>query len=582
MNAHVVVRQHAGLVTTHLAWATVLAGALVTHLAWAEPATIEPLHGFSGPDGSRPAGALLSASDGNFYGTTQTGGAAGSGTVFQLTPAGTLTPLYAFSGGSGTRPSAALIEGSDGNFYGTTSISGTTDNGTVYRFAADGSVTVLHSFSGPDGARSAAALIEANDGNFYGTTTNGGAAGLGTLFRLTPDGSLTTLHSFSGFDGANPQAALLQGSDGNLYGTTRNGGEADFGTVFRITPSGELTQLHVFSSGFGTGAYPTAPLIEASDGNFYGTTSQGSDQPFVSVCPFVIGCGTVFRITPEGTLTTIHAFNGSDGEAPGSALLQASDGYLYGTTSYGGRTDDGTLFRVSPDGAFATLHMFNGADGAIPTVSLVEADSGRLLGATYFGGVADRGSVYAINVPAGVFLTVLRTGTGSGTVTSTPASIDCGDSCSNAFAPGSEITLTASPAAGSAFTGWDGICTGTGTGSCTLTLAEDTNLSATFTNMVPNDPNLIAPKGRINTKTPTYRWHASEYATAYTLLVLDSSGLKILQNFTAAEANCVNVGSECSVTPANALASGTGNWRVRATNSFGVSPWSTPLFFRAP
>jgi uncharacterized repeat protein (TIGR03803 family) len=178
-------------------------------------------------------------------------------------------------------------------------------------------------------------VIQASDGNFYGTTFEGGA-GYGTFFKITSGGTLTTLHSFVGTDGDEPSAPLVQASDGYFYGTTNLGGAYGYGAVFQVSPGGAVTTLHSFD--FTDGAYPTAALIQAMDGNLYGTTMGGGS----GACSF--GCGTVFKIPPSGTLTTLHSFDGTDGGNPVAPLVQTpltdfptGNGNLYGTTSAGGR-----------------------------------------------------------------------------------------------------------------------------------------------------------------------------------------------------------------------------------------------------
>ena len=238
----------------------------------------------------------MQGSDGNFYGTTIAGGAQGNGTVFKITPTGTLTTLYNFCYESSCPqyPQAALVQGSDGNFYGTTPVGGTTYNGTVYEITPSGALTTLYNFCSQtnctDGSKPYAGLVQATDGDFYGTTIAGGAQGNGTIFKITPSGTLTTLYSFcsqSGCDYGLAEAGLIQATDGNFYGTTDLGA----GTVFTITPSGTFTTLYSFCSdpNCADGTSPLAALVQATNGNFYGTTSEGgaSDN-----CPG--GCGTVF------------------------------------------------------------------------------------------------------------------------------------------------------------------------------------------------------------------------------------------------------------------------------------------------
>jgi len=314
-------------------------------------------------DGESPRAGLVQASDGNFYGTTSGGGggvycAFGCGTVFRITPSGTLTTLHSFNGSDGVDPLGALVQASDGNFYGTTADGGASDYcgywgcGTVFKITPSGTLTTLYSFCSQancaDGEGPLAGLVQASDGNFYGTTGGGGANDAGTVFKITPSGTLTTLHSFNGSDGVGPSAALVQATDGNVYGTTLFGGsggcDSGCGTVFKITPSGALTTLHSFAGYPTEGANPFAGLVQASDGNFYGTTYNGGANS--SCSPPYYGCGTVFKITPSGTLTTLHSFNGSDGAGPTATQVQASDGNFYGTTYLGAAGNFGTVFRL--------------------------------------------------------------------------------------------------------------------------------------------------------------------------------------------------------------------------------------------
>ena len=265
------------------------------------------LHNFDGTDGGYPVAPLVQGSDGNLYGTTSRFGANGAGTVFKMAPNGTLTTLYNLcaQGGSnctdGSYPSAGLVQASDGNFYGTTISGGTNDNGiggTVFKITPSGTLTTLYSFcSQPncaDGAVLYAGLVQTSDGNLNGTTYEGGTtnnncpSGCGTIFKITPSGVLTTLHSFDGTDGSAPGAGL-QASDGNFYGVTGGGTNSD-GTVFKITPNGTLTTLHSFD---GTDGEGPSGLLQASDGNFYGTTYGGGTT--TNNCPS--GCGTVFSLS---------------------------------------------------------------------------------------------------------------------------------------------------------------------------------------------------------------------------------------------------------------------------------------------
>ena len=380
--------------------------------------TAENLYSFgsSSPDAMGPAGVLVQGGDGNFYGTTFTGGAAlagcsggaattnpfyvGCGTVFKITPTGEETVLHLFAAApaDGANPEV-LIQGNDGNFYGTTATGGANNLGTVFKLTPGGVETILYSFKGGSDGAGGQGLVQASDGNFYGTTGGGGANGAGTVFRLTPEGVETILYAFSGTsyagpDGANPVGQLVQGSDGNFYGVTELGGlpspvvnnTTTCGTVFKVTPEGIETILHRFSGP--DGQYPEAGLIQGSDGNFHGTTSGNNTSS-----------GTVFRVTPEGAETTLYTFNpanGVDGAAPLASLIQGSDGNFYGTTSGGGTNLSGTAFQLTPSGVETVLYSFPKSSVPGPDTNLVQGIDGNLYGASFYGGAYDEGYFFSL------------------------------------------------------------------------------------------------------------------------------------------------------------------------------------------
>lgn len=354
--------------------------------------------GFGGGDGAFPGASLVQGTDGNFYGTTTTGGGAGnSGTVFKLDSSGNLTTLHRFDGADGAFPNGSLIQATDGNFYGTTASGGASGyDGTVFRMDSSGNLTTLASFTGGlDGSDPQAGLIQATDGSFYGTTRfGGGATGDGTIFRMDSSGTLTTLHGFAGTDGAYPNASLIQGGDGNFYGTTSVGGANGYGTVFKTDAAGNVTTLYSFADGL-DGASPQAGLIQAADGNFYGTTSgeDGSDAG---------GQSTVFKTDSLGNLTTLYRFTGgSDGYSPVAGLIQARDGNFYGTTAGGGANNNGTVFRIDSSGGLTTLHSFMSlSDGRYPAASLLQASDGHFYGTTSDGGSRGGGAVFEIDAPS--------------------------------------------------------------------------------------------------------------------------------------------------------------------------------------
>jgi uncharacterized repeat protein (TIGR03803 family) len=398
------------------------------------------LHSFDYTDGQEPFAALVQATNGDLYGTALVGGANlgygyGSGTVFKITPSGTLTTLYNFCPqglpcADGISPYGRLVQAPNGDLYGTT----WNASGNIFKITPSGTLAPLYEFCShfvgglcTDGENPQAGLVRASDGDFYGTTFYGGVNGVypggGTVFKITPSGTLTTLYSFcsqSGCtDGENPASTLVQATNGIFYGTTSGGGACmrGCGTIFKVTQSGTLTTLHSFcaQSGCPDGGVPGA-LIQATDGAFYGTTENGGAN----------GQGTVFKVTPSGKLTTLHSFcsqgaypDCTDGYYPSQALIQATDGAFYGTTENGGANGKGTVFKVTPSGKLTTLYSFcsqSGCpDGSIP-ISLVQDTNGIFYGTTYAGGANDDGTVFSLSVDLGPFL---ETQTASGAVGAT-------------------------------------------------------------------------------------------------------------------------------------------------------------------
>jgi len=338
------------------------------------------LYSFTGSnDGANPAAALVQGSDWYFYGTTEYGApSSGNGTVFKISANGALTTLYSFTGSNdGANPAAALVQGSDGYFYGTTEYSGPSGgNGTVFKISANGVLTTLHSFSFTNDGSGPSGLVHGSDGNFYGTTERGGpSGGNGTVFKISTNGAFTSLYSFTGGSGYPPNAGLVQGNDGYFYGTTSGGPDGD-GAVFKISTNGALTTLYSFAPA-NDGASPAAALVQGSDGYFYGTTERGGPSG---------GNGTVFKISANGVLTTLHSFSGTNDGAFPSALMQGSDGYFYGTTSGGGTYTNGTVFQISPNGALTSLYSFTGGnDGSGPN-GLAQGSDGNFYGTTSQGG----------------------------------------------------------------------------------------------------------------------------------------------------------------------------------------------------
>jgi len=321
------------------------------------------------------------------------------------------TTLLTFDGANGANPkSVTLVQSVDGDLYGTTSAGGSTANcsagcGTIFKISLDGKLTTLHNFCDqPDcteGMNPQAGLIQATDGNFYGTTLGGGSHnGNGTVYRMTPDGMVTTIYSFCAMqncaDGYSPDAALVQAADGNLYGTASGGGTKDSGTVFKITPAGALTTLYSFcvQPDCADGANPVSELTQGADGNLYGMTSQGGK-----------GSGTIFNINSSGALTTIYTFCSkaqcADGGNPKGGLIRGADGSFYGTTFAGGTGNAGTIFMVTPQGALTTIFSFctGCAVGAAPYSTLVQDGDGNFYGTAYYGGAKGQGTAFKVTPP---------------------------------------------------------------------------------------------------------------------------------------------------------------------------------------
>jgi len=356
-------------------------------------------------DGQAPTGSLIQGLDGNLYGTTSAGGAFGHGTIFQISPDGQLTTLYSLcskkncSDGSG--PVGALTLGVGGDLYGVTTYGGSTKVnpgglGTVFKISAAGALTTLYRFTyadaGVDGAGPTSGLVLGSNGDFYGTT--GSYGGDGTIFKMTPAGKLTTVYSFDSTGGTNGlyPNALIQAANGMFYGTTFAGGAYggatcsfgydNCGTVFKMTPAGKLTTLYNFNGA--DGANPLAGLVQTSSGKLYGTTSAGGAN---GTCPGNEPCGTVFQITARDVLTTLYSFcsqpSCTDGNDPVAALIEATDGNLYGTTGQATPSGPGTIFQITLGGSLTTLYRFG--YGGFP-FGLVQGTDGKLYGTTFYGG----------------------------------------------------------------------------------------------------------------------------------------------------------------------------------------------------
>jgi len=362
--------------------------------------TVTTLLSFDGIHGSGGA-SVVQGFDGNLYGTGAIG-AYKKGNVFRISSSGHVTSLYSFCPQTpctdGWAPSN-LVLGSDGNFYGTTLYGGSFVQsecsfgnfgcGTVFKITPTGKLTTLHAFCEqagcPDGTTpvTQSALVQGIDGNFYGTTSYGGSnGGGGTVFRITPAGELTTLYSFAypnssvGYD---LQSGVAFGANGNLFGAANYGGTYQTGTLFELGPSEKLTVLYDFNLNPNlTNGPHVNGLTLASDGNLYGTY-PGSGRVR----------GTILKVDKTGGYSVLYTLNY---DLPFAPLVQGTDGNLYGSTSLGSVLGKGTLYQMTLNGTFSTLYNFcsqSGCpDGAQPTSALVQATNGLFYGTAWQGGTS--------------------------------------------------------------------------------------------------------------------------------------------------------------------------------------------------
>lgn len=382
--------------------------------------TVTTLYSFQGiffttHDGATPRSGVVFDSQGNLYGTTSAGGAQGDGTVYKLSPDGkggyTETVLHEFgSSGDGIDPSAVLLD-TQGNLYGTTYSGGSVNEGTVFELKPDGSggytEKVLYSFTGgsTDGGNPDGGVIMDSQGDLYGTTKG---YMTGDVFELKPDGTggytLSVLYGFSTSgccDGAAPTGTLTLDSQGDLYGTTEGGGTGGGGTVYELKPNGggyTESVLYRFLGG-SDGFAPEAGVTTDSQGDLYGTTNGGGTN----------GNGTVFELKPDGSggyaESVLYRFAGSfsgtiDGAGPSGAVIVDRQGNLFGTTAWGGITDDGIAFELEPNGsggyAESILYSFGANTGPGPYAGLTVDAQGNLYGTVSNGGANGYGAVFEI------------------------------------------------------------------------------------------------------------------------------------------------------------------------------------------
>jgi uncharacterized repeat protein (TIGR03803 family) len=367
--------------------------------------SLSVLHSFSGPEGETPAAPLVQGADGFFYGVAAHGGdftvsPDGRGTAFRVDASGNLTTLHVFAGPEGAVPNS-LIQARDGFFYGTTTYGGQAEispgNGTIFRMDAAGRVTVLHVFpySIGGGSSQPGPIVQGADGALYGGALGafGTSAVGGYIYRFDPiTGDFRHLHDFVGSDGAVPTGPLFQAADGFFYGTTNQGGLWNTGVIYKVNAAGDFALLHSLSPFWpGEGSEPKGGVIQASDGFFYGTTEQGGYG------------GEIFRMDAAGNFTVLHRFDayGSDGWRPVSGLIEGRDGFLYGTAPIGGQPVTanryGVVYRMDNAGTVTVLHTFMGPDGSTPWAAVAQGADGQLYGSTVVGGAFGLGVLFRVD-----------------------------------------------------------------------------------------------------------------------------------------------------------------------------------------
>lgn len=370
--------------------------------------------------GASPYCGLTPGADGNFYGTTANGGSNRLGTIYRVTTGGAFTSIFSFNGTNGANPYAALTVGGDGNFYGTTYAGGVSNCGTIFSITTNGAFTNLFSFRGTNnpypGTSPGAALTQASDGSFYGTADYGGLTnasyggfGYGEVFQFMTNGTVTVPAVFGNTNGAYPSGGLILGRDGDFYGTTAYGGNGitgsfpGYGTIFKMSPGGTLTNLYLFT-GSGDGGFIYTGLIQGSDGYLYGGAFNGGST----------GYGTLFKVSTNGSFVPLHTFSASESGSPYGGMTEGSDGNFYGTV-YGYDAGYGAIFSVTPDGVFTNLFSFNNSDGSYPEGVLIQGADGNFYGTTSQGGANGLGTIFQLSVPLPpVIKTPTRT---NGTVT---------------------------------------------------------------------------------------------------------------------------------------------------------------------
>jgi len=350
--------------------------------AAAQSVTVTDLFSFSSYALGNSYATPVQSRSGLIYSNTT--GSGSDGSLFDFSNGGVTTYFITFNTIDGAVPSPHMLLGSDGNLYGADLAGGTFGYGVLFRLTPAGKYTKLHEFNGGDG-EGPFSLVEASDGNIYGVTKGG--AFFPTLFKYTPAGVFSTLYTFDNPHGVFAQS-IIQAFDGNLLVTSLEGGTNNNGTIVELSKAGKVLSTYKFPGGVG-GSLPMA-LVAGSDGNYYGVTNSGGQTTG-------FGYGTVFRYTPQGTVTILYALNSpgttGDGTYP-FGIVQASDGFLYGTTTAGGANNLGSLFRISTSGAYTSLYSANAAIGD-PYGAPMQDTNGLIYMAAIYDGPTNNGTYHS-------------------------------------------------------------------------------------------------------------------------------------------------------------------------------------------
>jgi uncharacterized repeat protein (TIGR03803 family) len=362
--------------------------------------TVTNIYNFTGNNSAAYPGWVKPAQgrDGRLYVTTE--GTPGTyGSVLAVGTDGKARRIHVFDNTDGATPLGGVILSTDGAFYGTTTFGGTSNNGVLFRITQNGTYTALHNFAGgSDGLNPYAPPMEATDGNLYGTTLGSSTIGP-TVYRYSRLSGYSILHQFDAAQGQFFASSLIQGTDGNLYLSANAGGTNNCGVILKVTLAGTVLSSYSFPCGLGGGS-PNGSLLQADDSNFYGTAIDGGST----------GAGIVYKMGLDGAVSILYGFLGSpsDGANPQGALVQATDGNLYGTTVSGGHAAQGTLFQISPSGTYRQLFEFRNKAGELPFGSPVQHTNGKIYGTVVQGALGGFGAVYSLDMGLGPLISFVR------------------------------------------------------------------------------------------------------------------------------------------------------------------------------